>query len=142
MGDCKKRFWKFWDRNFFSFKIEAKNFEIQFFQKISYTIIRYSKYEFRMISAFIWYVYCPCRWKTVIFQKSVCQKLENLTVKLGRPLELSSVETRQWLDGWPTVFCKSGFPWGYANILYIKKLGRPRGVISACKNGGMLVKKC
>ena len=36
-----------------------------------------------MISAFIWYAYCPCRWKIIIFQKSVCQKLKNLSVKLG-----------------------------------------------------------
>ena len=35
-------------------KIEANNFEIKFFQKISYIIVLFdSKYEFRMISAFI-----------------------------------------------------------------------------------------
>ena len=36
-----------------------------------------------MISAFIWYEYFPCRWKIIIFQKSECQKLKNLSVKLG-----------------------------------------------------------
>ena len=75
---------KFTIEIFFPSKIEKKNFEIQFFQKISDTKILFdSKYEFRMISAFIWYAYCPCRWKIIIFQKSVCQKLENLSVKLG-----------------------------------------------------------
>ena len=69
---------------FFPSKIEAKNFEIQFFQKISNKIVLFdSKYEFRMISAFIWYAYCPCRWKIIIFQKSACQNLENFSVKLG-----------------------------------------------------------
>ena len=69
---------------FFLRKLKKKFFEIQFFQKISYIIVLFdSKYEFRMISAFIWYAYCPCRWKIIIFQKLVCQKLENLSVKLG-----------------------------------------------------------
>ena len=85
LGGCKKNFWKICDRNFFFLrKLEKKFFEIQFFQKISYTIVLFDiKYEFRMISAFIWYAYCPCRWKIIIFQKSACQKLENFSVKLG-----------------------------------------------------------
>ena len=63
-------------------KLKQKNFEIQFFQKISNKIVLFdSKYEFRMISAFIWYAYCPCRWKIIIFQKSACQKLENFSAK-------------------------------------------------------------
>ena len=36
-----------------------------------------------MISSFIWYAYCLCLWRIIIFQKFVCQKLENLCVKLG-----------------------------------------------------------
>ena len=73
-----------WSKFFFPSKIEAKNFEIQFFQKISYTILLFdSKYEFRMISVFIWYAYCP-RWRKITnIQKSVRQKLENLYVKLS-----------------------------------------------------------
>ena len=80
-----KFFWKICDRNFFSFENwKKKFFEIQFFQKISYIIVLFdSKYEFRMISAFIWYAYCPCRWKIIIFQKFASQKLENFSVKLG-----------------------------------------------------------
>ena len=69
---------------FFPSKIEAKKFEIQLFQKISDTIILFdSKYEFRIISAFIWFAYCPCKWEIIIFQKLAGQKLENLSVKLG-----------------------------------------------------------
>ena len=85
-GGCKKFFLKnLRSKCFFPSKIEATNFEFQFFfQKISYTILLFgSKYEFRMISAFIWYAYCLCWWKIIIFQKFVCQKLKNLCVKLG-----------------------------------------------------------
>ena len=84
-GGCKKFFLKnLRSKFFFPSKIEAKNFEFHFFQKISYTILLFdSKCEFRMISAFIWYAYCLCWWKIIIFQKFVCQKLENLCVKLG-----------------------------------------------------------
>ena len=64
--------------------IQEKNVEIQFFSYISYTIVLFdSKHEFRMISAFIWYAYCLCLWRIIIFQKFVCQKLENPCVKLG-----------------------------------------------------------
>ena len=56
----------------------------KFFHKISYTILLFvSKYEFRIISAFIWYAYCLCWWKIIIFQNFVCQKFKNPCVKLG-----------------------------------------------------------
>ena len=85
MGVVKNFFWKICDRNFFFLrKFRQKNFEFQFFQKISYTILLFDrKYEFRMISAFIWYAYCLCLWRIIIFQKFVPQKLENPCVKLG-----------------------------------------------------------
>ena len=81
----KPYFWKICDWFFFLQKLNQKNFEIQFFQKISNTIILFdSKYEFRMISAFIWYAYCPYRWKNIIFQTSAYQKLKNFSVKLDQ----------------------------------------------------------
>ena len=89
----KIKFWGYWKRNFekfafeifFSLKIKAKNFEIIFFfKKFSYPIVLFdNKYEFRMILAFIWYAYCLCRCKIVIFHKLTCQKFENLGVKLS-----------------------------------------------------------
>ena len=60
---------------------KIKDFEIQYFQKISYTIALFDcNYEFKMISAFIWYAYCPYKWKIIIFRKSASQKLKNVSV--------------------------------------------------------------
>ena len=85
LGVLKKKFWKICVRNFFFFENQSKKFwNSSFFKKFSYPIVLFDdKYEFRMILAFIWYAYCPCRCKIVIFHKLTCQKLENLGVKLS-----------------------------------------------------------
>ena len=111
---------------FFHLKTEAKNFEIQFFQKNSYTIILFeSKHEFKMISAFVWCAYCPFRWKIIIFQKSVCQKLENLSVKLGYfgvtlRKNYCSYEVAQSFYRCTKMLC---FIWDHAWTDFGKKLG-------------------
>ena len=43
----------------------------------------YAIFEFRMISAFIWCIYCLCRQKIMKFQNFVVSKLKFLVVKLG-----------------------------------------------------------
>ena len=90
MGVLKKKFWKICVWIFFFFQNWSKKIWNWYsFIKFSYPIVLFDdKYEFRMILAFIWYAYCPCRCKIVIFQKLTCQKLKNFGVKLtqwGRP---------------------------------------------------------
>ena len=76
LGVVKLFFWKISVRIFFSFENQKKNLKIQLFQKISYKmVIFHDKFEFRMILAFIWYTYCPYRWKIVFFWKLTCQKI-------------------------------------------------------------------
>ena len=81
----EKEMFKNLSSNFFFFENRSKKFwNSSFFKKFSYPIVLFDdKYEFRMILAFIWYAYCPCRCKIVIFHKLTCQKLENLGVKLS-----------------------------------------------------------
>ena len=85
MGVLKKKCLKICVWNFFFFENRSKKFwNSSFFKKFSYPIVLFDdKYKFRMILAFIWYAYCPCRCKIVIFQKLTCQKLKNFGVKLN-----------------------------------------------------------
>ena len=97
LGVLKKKFEKFAFKIFFSLKIKAEILILLFFQKFIYLIVLFDgKYKFRMILAFIWYAYCPCRCKIVVFQKFTCQKLK------------SQITEKIWIIG-----CCSKFLWVY-----------------------------
>ena len=88
---CKKLFqikiWGYWKRNFekfafeifFLWKSKQKILKLFFFKKFSHSIGLFNdKYKFRMILAFIWYAYCPCRCKIVSnFSKIDMPKTQN-----------------------------------------------------------------
>ena len=59
-GGCIKFFWKICVRKiFFCKKLNRKFWKIQFLQKIFYQTVLFNiKYQFEIISAFIWCIYC------------------------------------------------------------------------------------
>ena len=91
LGVLKNFFQKFFIRNFFFQKILVqkkiffRNFSINFITKHVWD----GKFELRMISAFIWYIYCECWWKIIDFQK--CRQIGLLWHHI---LEIL------WITGW------------------------------------------
>ena len=79
LGVLKNFFQKFFIRNFFFQKILVQkkiffcNFWINFITKHVWD----GKFELRMISAFIWCIYCLCRQKNSNFPKLVYQVIKN-----------------------------------------------------------------
>ena len=74
-----KIFENFWFRKKKSpSKMKRKFWKIQFLKEKLYWIIFFCvKFDFRMFSAFIWCIYCPCRSKMTNFQKLYYRKLKN-----------------------------------------------------------------
>ena len=77
-------FWKFNVQKKIFPKILVQKFFFSFFQKkIKTNHVIGVKFEFRMISAFIWCIYCLCRQKIMKFQNFVVSKLKFFVIKLG-----------------------------------------------------------
>ena len=55
---------------FFSKNSRSKKiYFVNFWSFFKTNHVLWERFEFRMIPAFIWYIYCLCRWKSVNFQK-------------------------------------------------------------------------
>ena len=86
LGVLKNFFQKFFIRNFFFQKILVqkkfffRNFWINFITKHVWD----GKFELRMISAFIWCIYCLCRQKIANFPKLVYQVMKNFLYQTRR----------------------------------------------------------
>ena len=76
---CIKNFLKnLRSKKFFCKKLNRKFWKIQFLQKNFYQTVLFNiKYQFEIISAFIWCIYCQYLWKIIEFQKFFVLKAEN-----------------------------------------------------------------
>ena len=99
-GGCFQKFWKIRVRkNFFFLNLNRKFWKIQFSQNfINQTILFFIKYQFGMISAFIWYIYCPYWSKIIAFQKFRYWKLKNLSPEMR--LLWSQIVEKFWITEW------------------------------------------
>ena len=85
LGVIKFFFWKFnVQKKIFSKNSRSKkNFFSCFQKQFKTNHVAGVKFEFRMISAFIWCIYCLCRQKIMKFQNFVVSKLKFFVIKLG-----------------------------------------------------------
>ena len=100
LGGCiKKNLKNFAFEKFFFVKTKSKIFKNSIFANIFYqTVLFNTKYQFEMISAFIWCIYCPYWSKIIYFQKFLSWKLKILLCHmrlLWRP-----VLEKIWITVW------------------------------------------
>ena len=80
-GGCFQKFWKICVRNFFLQNLNQKFWKIQFWKIfVNQTVLSIIKYQFEMISAFIWSIYCPYWSKITDFLKIYILKAENFSL--------------------------------------------------------------
>ena len=72
-GGCIKKIWKILNKKkFFFVKTKSKIFKNSIFANIFYqTVLFNTKYQFEMISAFIWCIYC-LYWSKIIYFQNFC----------------------------------------------------------------------
>ena len=85
--------------NFFFVKTKSKIFKNSIFANIFYqTVLFNTKYQFEMISAFIWCIYCPYWSKIIYFQKFSSWKLKILLCQMR--LLWHPVLEKIWITVW------------------------------------------
>ena len=100
LGGCIKKILKILrsKKNFFV-KTKSKIFKNSIFANIFYqTVLFDTKYQFEMISAFIWCIYCPYWSKIIYFQKFSSWKLKILLCQMR--LLWHPVLEKIWITVW------------------------------------------
>ena len=100
LGGCIKKIWKILgSKKFFFVKTKSKIFKNSIFANIFYqTVLFNTKYQFEMISAFIWCIYCPYWSKIIYFQKFLSWKLKILLCQMR--LLWHPVLEKIWITVW------------------------------------------